>query len=90
MIALGFGPWEIAAVLAVALLLFGNRVPSMARSLGSGIVEFKRGLRSGDKDKDKDKDKDRDKEIAVKQDPASASAATPREATESEHQQANT
>ncbi len=43
--------WEIWVVLIVALLLFGHRIPGMARSLGSGIVEFKKGL-SGDAGKD--------------------------------------
>jgi sec-independent protein translocase protein TatA len=28
----------------IALLLFGNRLPSVMRSLGSGISEFKKGL----------------------------------------------
>jgi sec-independent protein translocase protein TatA len=40
------------AIVVVALLLFGSRIPTMARSLGSGIVEFKKGLR-GDDDTDK-------------------------------------
>ena len=44
MVALLSG-YEIWIVLAVALLLFGHRIPSMARSLGSGIVEFKKGLK---------------------------------------------
>ena len=39
------GGYEWVIVLVVALLLFGHRIPSMARSLGSGIVEFKKGLR---------------------------------------------
>jgi sec-independent protein translocase protein TatA len=34
-------------ILLIALLLFGHRIPGMARSLGSGIVEFKRGLKGG-------------------------------------------
>jgi hypothetical protein len=34
----------------IALLLFGHRIPGLARSLGTGIVEFKKGLRSGDKE----------------------------------------
>lgn len=42
--------WEFWIILVIALLLFGHRIPGMARSLGSGIVEFKKGLRSGDKD----------------------------------------
>lgn len=29
----------------VALLLFGTRLPSVMRSLGFGITEFKKGLR---------------------------------------------
>lgn len=41
--------WEMLIVLAVVLLLFGHRLPGMARSLGSGITEFKRGLKEGTK-----------------------------------------
>lgn len=43
------GTWEIVAILVVVLLLFGHRLPGMARSLGSGITEFKRGLKDGSK-----------------------------------------
>ncbi|MEO0479924.1 MAG: twin-arginine translocase TatA/TatE family subunit [Planctomycetota bacterium] len=52
MTALAFmgGHWEYLIILVVVLLLFGNRIPSMARSLGSGIVEFKRGLKEGEAD----------------------------------------
>lgn len=39
--------WELLVILAVVLLLFGHRLPGMARSLGSGITEFKRGLKDG-------------------------------------------
>jgi len=44
--------WEIVAILVVVLLLFGHRLPGMARSLGSGITEFKRGLKDGSKPND--------------------------------------
>ena len=37
-------------ILLIALLLFGHRIPGMARSLGSGIVEFKKGLKGGSDD----------------------------------------
>jgi sec-independent protein translocase protein TatA len=40
----GIGPMEMFIVAIVALLLFGNRLPSVMRSLGTGISEFKRGL----------------------------------------------
>ncbi len=40
--------WEIIAVLVVALLLFGNRLPTIARSLGSSISGFKQGLKDAD------------------------------------------
>ncbi|MFO1052135.1 MAG: twin-arginine translocase TatA/TatE family subunit [Planctomycetota bacterium] len=42
------GGWELWVILAVIVLLFGNRIPGIARSLGSGIVEFKKGLRGED------------------------------------------
>lgn len=47
MIAFGFNGWELIVILVVVLLLFGHRLPGMARSLGSGITEFKRGLQDG-------------------------------------------
>ncbi|MEM1013645.1 MAG: twin-arginine translocase TatA/TatE family subunit [Planctomycetota bacterium] len=37
--------WEWLIVGAVGLLLFGKRLPEVGRSLGKGIVEFKRGLK---------------------------------------------
>jgi len=48
------GPWEIIIVLVVVLLLFGGRIPGIARSLGQGIVEFRKGLKSGEEDKKKE------------------------------------
>jgi len=40
----GIGQMELVIVGIIALLLFGNRLPSVMRSLGSGISEFKKGL----------------------------------------------
>lgn len=42
------GTLEIIVVLVVALLLFGRRLPEVGRSLGRGILEFKRGLKDMD------------------------------------------
>ena len=50
--------WELLLILAVVLLLFGHRLPGMARSLGSGITEFKRGLKDGAEDKKSDNSPD--------------------------------
>jgi len=36
---------ELIIVMVIALLLFGKRLPEVARSLGKGIVEFKKGVR---------------------------------------------
>jgi sec-independent protein translocase protein TatA len=38
------GPAEMVFVGLIALLLFGKRLPEVARSLGKGVTEFKRGL----------------------------------------------
>jgi sec-independent protein translocase protein TatA len=36
------GPWEIAILLVIVLLVFGpKRLPEMGRSLGRGMREFK-------------------------------------------------
>jgi len=39
------GQWEWLIILGIGLLLFGKRLPEVGRSLGKGIVEFKRGLK---------------------------------------------
>lgn len=35
---------EMVVVMGVAVLLFGKRLPEVGRSLGRGIIEFKKGL----------------------------------------------
>jgi sec-independent protein translocase protein TatA len=44
------GGWEWVIILVVVLIFFGNRIPGLARSLGSGITEFKSGLKEGESD----------------------------------------
>jgi sec-independent protein translocase protein TatA len=39
-----FGPLHWLILLVIVFLLFGNRLPSVMRSLGQGVVEFKKGL----------------------------------------------
>ena len=39
------GPMEMVIILLTAVLLFGKRLPEVGRSLGKGLVEFKKGVR---------------------------------------------
>ena len=49
----GIGATELLVVGLVALLLFGNRLPSVMHSLGKGISEFKSGMNEITKDIEK-------------------------------------
>ncbi len=49
----GLGPLELVIVGVIVLLLFGNRLPSVMRSLGQGLVEFKKGVQGIDEDKER-------------------------------------
>ena len=45
------GPMELLIILFIVLLLFGaKRLPDLAKSMGKGINEFKKGM-AGDDDK---------------------------------------
>src|SRR5215470_15854713 len=41
----GLGPSHMLIVAVIALLLFGDRLPEVMRSLGQAMVEFKKGMR---------------------------------------------
>jgi len=65
----GLGHWEILAIIAVILLLFGpSKLPALGRSIGEGVKNLKRGLKGKDDDdgkkiegkKSKDEDEDED------------------------------
>lgn len=45
------GP-EIVIIGFVALLIFGNRLPSVMRSLGKSVTEFKKGINEVEEDID--------------------------------------
>lgn len=44
----GIGHTELIVVAFVALLLFGSRLPSVMRSLGQSISEFRNGMNAKD------------------------------------------
>ena len=50
----GIGHTELIIILVVIFILFGHRLPSVMRSLGRGVVEFKQGM-SGVTDDEPDK-----------------------------------
>lgn len=41
----GISIWKLLIILGVVLLLFSSRLPTLARSLGQSIVEFKKGIK---------------------------------------------
>ena len=41
---LGLGTIELVIIGCVSVMLFGGRLPKVARSVGQSIVEFKRGF----------------------------------------------
>ncbi len=49
---LAIGPWQVVLVAVVILLLFGGKkIPELMKGLGSGIKEFKKGVKDDDSKK---------------------------------------
>jgi sec-independent protein translocase protein TatA len=47
----GLGHWEIIVIVLAILLLFGGRkIPELMKGLGTGMREFKRGLRGDEEE----------------------------------------
>jgi sec-independent protein translocase protein TatA len=48
----GLSPVELLIIGGIAVLLFGSRLPSVARSMGKSVTEFKKGLHGLEEDLD--------------------------------------
>ncbi len=46
----GLGMGEIVVICVIGLLLFGNRLPSLARSLGKSLVDFRKEIHGIEED----------------------------------------
>ena len=46
------GGWEWLVILVVALLIFGKRLPEIARSIGKSLTAFKKGIHEAEDTKD--------------------------------------
>jgi sec-independent protein translocase protein TatA len=65
---LGLSPSHVLIFGVIAILLFGNRLPTVARSLGRSLTEFKKGMN----------DLQEEFKTSVYSDPASTSSTPPR------------
>jgi len=41
----GLSPIEVMLIGGIAVMLFGSRLPSVARSMGKSVTEFKKGIK---------------------------------------------
>jgi sec-independent protein translocase protein TatA len=56
------GPIEILVILVIAILIFGKRLPEIARGMGKSLHEFKKGVKEA---KDVEEDIENDVKDAV-------------------------
>lgn len=82
-----FGMMEWAVILVIALLLFGRRLPEVGRSLGTGIREFKKGLKETEEDARKESSNSNQRGSLPQHDDLSARAANVTDATRERSQQ---
>lgn len=57
------GGYDLLIILVIVLVLFGNRLPSVMRSLGQGVTEFKKGVAGIEDERDEQRPNDGGRKI---------------------------
>lgn len=73
----GLSAFHWLVVMVIVLLLFGNRLPSVMRSLGRGVVEFKKGMEGIEEELNSEPEKS--EKAAVKAEKPAATSEAPKE-----------
>lgn len=55
----GIGTNELLILGVIAILLFGTRLPKIARSFGQSVTEFKKGIREAERESTEDETTDK-------------------------------
>ncbi len=85
-----FGGTELIIALVIILLLFGaKRFPELAKGLGSGVREFKRGTRGEGEVEEKREEKKDEELTAAKDEPDSRPQNASAEADKAEQKQSS-
>jgi sec-independent protein translocase protein TatA len=61
------GPWEIALILVIILIVFGvGKLPQVGGAIGKGLRAFKRGQRGEDEEEEEEEEKPKPKKTTRK------------------------
>jgi sec-independent protein translocase protein TatA len=61
------GPWEIALILVIILIVFGvGKLPQVGGAIGKGLRAFKRGQRGEDDEEEEEEEKPKPKKTTSK------------------------
>ena len=62
-------PYDWLVIALLAFLFFGNRLPTVMRSLGEGVTEFKKGMNGPGGDNEDDEDEGRPRKASRRASP---------------------